>query len=241
MALGSFRAFNADIYLYLRASGIIFSSSTIRNITIGPGRVLRGFTTIDERRIHPIMQALLILATDPSMGRRLPSATSLYPNDYLSIRPTAHHRRSSSPATRTMSGLEVLGAAASLIQIADAGLKLYAYIDSIASANKRITRVAKNLETTCNVVKEIGEVFQRQETARLVSKSAVKTAQDAAEECNSVFAELREAVEKSGGNRFGFPFREGRLEVLSLQLEKLKSTLLLLMALLIHARVLVDG
>ncbi|RDI81267.1 hypothetical protein Vi05172_g8760 [Venturia inaequalis] len=140
-----------------------------------------------------------------------------------------------------MSGLEVLGAAASLIQIADAGLKLYAYIDSIASANKRITRVAKNLETTCNVVKEIGEVFQRKETGRLVSKSAVKTAQDAAEECNSVFAELREAVGKSGRNRFGFPFREGRLEVLSLQLEKLKSTLMLLMALLIHARVLVDG
>ncbi|KAE9981415.1 hypothetical protein EG327_006223 [Venturia inaequalis] len=140
-----------------------------------------------------------------------------------------------------MSGLEVLGAAASLIQIADAGLKLYNYIDSIASANKRITRVAKNLETTCNVVKEIGEVFQRQETARLVSKSAVKMAQDAAEECNSMFGELREAVGKSGGNRFGFPFREGRLEVLSLQLEKLKSSLLLLMALLIHARVLVDG
>lgn len=139
-----------------------------------------------------------------------------------------------------MSGLEVIGAAASIIQIADAGLKLYNYIDSVASANKRLARVNKNLETTCNVVKEIGEVFQRKETASLISKRAVKTAHDAAEECQVVFGELRDAVEKSKKNKFVFPLREGKLEVLSVQLEKLKSTIMLLMTLLLHARELRD-
>lgn len=130
----------------------------------------------------------------------------------------------------------MIGAAASIIQIADAGLKLYNYIESVASANKRLTRVNKNLETTCNVVKEIGEVFQRKETAILVSERAVKTAHDAAEECHLVFGELREAVEKSNKNKYIFPLREEKLELLSVQLEKLKSTLMLLMTLLIHAR-----
>lgn len=135
-----------------------------------------------------------------------------------------------------MSGLEVIGAAASIIQIADAGLKLYSYIDSVAPAKKRLALVNKNLETTCNVIKEIGEVFQQKKTAKLVGKRAVKTAHDAAEECHLVFRELRDAVEKSKKNKYIFPLREEKLELLSMQLEKLKSTLTLLMTLLINAR-----
>jgi hypothetical protein len=135
-----------------------------------------------------------------------------------------------------MSGLEVIGAAASIIQIADAGLKLYSYIESAASANKRLKRVSKNLETTCNVVKEIGEVFQQKDTAKLVSKLAVKTARDAAEECQEVFVELQTAITKSEKNKYIFPLKEEKLELLSGQLEKLKSTLSLLMTLLINAR-----
>jgi hypothetical protein len=132
--------------------------------------------------------------------------------------------------------MEVIGAAASIIQIADAGLKLCDYIESVASANKRLKRVSKNLETTCNVVKEIGEVFKRKETAKLVSKLAVKTACDAAEECQDVFVELRVAITKSEKNRLLFPLKEAKLQLLAVQLEKLKSTLNLLMTLLINAR-----
>jgi hypothetical protein len=137
-----------------------------------------------------------------------------------------------------MSGLEVIGAAASIIQIADAGLKLYNYIESVAEADKRLKRVSKNLETTCNVVREIGEIFQQHETAKLVSKRAVKTACDAADECQEVFDELQVAITKSKKYKFLFPLKEEKLEVLAAQLEKLKSTLSLLMNLLIHAGVL---
>jgi hypothetical protein len=79
-----------------------------------------------------------------------------------------------------MSGLEVIGAAASIIQIAESGLRLYAYIESVASAIKRLGRVSKNLESTCVVVREIGRVFEQEDTVKLVSNDAVKIACDAA-------------------------------------------------------------
>ncbi|QDS72511.1 hypothetical protein FKW77_000072 [Venturia effusa] len=135
-----------------------------------------------------------------------------------------------------MSGLEVLGAAASIIQIADAGLKLYTYIDTVRSADKRLARVNKILKTTCNVVKEIGEVFQRTETAKIVSQSAVTTARDIAEECDMVFDEMRIAVKRSEKNKLFYPLKEGKLEFFSAHLEKMKSTLTLLMTVLIDAR-----
>jgi hypothetical protein len=114
-----------------------------------------------------------------------------------------------------MSGLEALAAAASIIQVADAGLRLsktlYIYIESVASADKRLDRVYTHVQTTSEVVREIGSVFQTSEATYLVSSSAVKTACDAAKECESVFGELRELVEKTRKRKWGLPLKEGKL------------------------------
>jgi hypothetical protein len=141
-----------------------------------------------------------------------------------------------------MSGLEAIGAAASIIQVADAGLRLsktiYSYIESVSTADKRLDYVCNHVQTTSQVVREIGDVFQHKETARLVSNGAIKTAIDAAKECEGVFEELRGVLEKTRKRKWGLPFKEQKLELLGAQLEKLKSTLHCLMSVLIHARML---
>lgn len=73
-----------------------------------------------------------------------------------------------------MSGMEALGAVSSIIAIADAGLKLYNYIESVASADKRLKTVAANLKITCNTVKHVGTIFEKEETAKLVGNGAIE-------------------------------------------------------------------
>jgi hypothetical protein len=99
-----------------------------------------------------------------------------------------------------MSGLEVLGVAAAIIQVADAGLRLsntiYTYVNSLSSADKRLDRIAR-LRLTSQVVSDIGDLFTQQQTATLVSKNAVQTAAETAKECKEIFNELEGVVGKS--------------------------------------------
>ena len=102
---------------------------------------------------------------------------------------------------RGMSGLEVLGVAASIIQVADAGLRLsntiYTYINSLSSADKRLDRIARHVRLTSQVVSDIGDLFTQQQTAKFVSKNAVQTATETAKECEEIFNELESVVGKS--------------------------------------------
>ncbi|KAJ4292357.1 hypothetical protein N0V90_009018 [Kalmusia sp. IMI 367209] len=95
---------------------------------------------------------------------------------------------------------ETIGLVASVIQVAGAGLKLsqtlYQYADSVASADRRIKDVAKEIQ------------------------------------------QLDAALKKSKKNTFGrliLPFRETKIELLRSHVDKLKSTLQLLMQVLTHA------
>lgn len=62
-----------------------------------------------------------------------------------------------------------------------------------------------------------------------------KTAKVATKECQGVFDELRLAISKSERNKYLSPLREAKLELLAMQLEKLKSSLVLLMSVLNQA------
>lgn len=70
---------------------------------------------------------------------------------------------------------ETLGLVASVIQVAGTGLKLsqtlYHYVDSVASADKRIKDVAKEIELTSFVIEELGafsRAMRRQASCRRV-------------------------------------------------------------------------
>jgi len=136
-----------------------------------------------------------------------------------------------------------IGLIASVIQVAGAGLTLskalYQYADSVSSADKRIRDIAQDVKLTSFVIDELGHIFKQDETAALISKNAVNTAEETVRECSNVFTEMEAALKRSKKNTLGrlmLPFREPKLELLRTNIDRLKSTLQLLMQVLTHAR-----
>ncbi|KAI8934405.1 hypothetical protein NX059_009140 [Plenodomus lindquistii] len=137
---------------------------------------------------------------------------------------------------------EVLGLVASVIQVAGAGLQLsqtlYEYADGVANADRKIQDIAKEIRLTSLVIDELGGIFRQDETAKLISKSAVTTADETLKECSAVFSEIDATLAKSKKGKMGrfmLPFRENKIELLRSHIDKLKSTLQLLMQVLVHA------
>jgi hypothetical protein len=135
-----------------------------------------------------------------------------------------------------------IGIIASIIQVTGAGLALsktlYQYADSVSGAENRVKNIAKEVELTSFVIEELGHIFKQEQTPTLLSKNAIKTADEALRECSSVFTELDAALKKTKKNalgRFKFPFRETKIELLRSHIDKLKSTLQLLLQVLTHA------
>ncbi|KAF2845783.1 hypothetical protein T440DRAFT_472421 [Plenodomus tracheiphilus IPT5] len=137
---------------------------------------------------------------------------------------------------------EVVGLLASVIQLAGAGLKLsqtlYQYAEGVATADRRLKDIAQDIKLTSLVIDELGNVFRQEETAKLISKSAVTTAEETMKECSAVFAEIDTTLVKSRKGKMGrlmLPFRDNKIELLRSHIDKLKSTLQLLMQVLVHA------
>ncbi|GME63671.1 hypothetical protein GTA08_BOTSDO09302 [Neofusicoccum parvum] len=134
---------------------------------------------------------------------------------------------------------EVLGVAASAIEVANLGFKLstslYSYIETVSSADRRLREVATKVELTTAVIQEVGLIFDGPEIVALRKESAVTTAKNTLRECSNVFEEIEDAVVRSKKNKFTFPFRTSKLSALSTNLESLKSNLSLLLHVLQHA------
>ncbi|KAL1797248.1 hypothetical protein ACET3X_003854 [Alternaria dauci] len=138
---------------------------------------------------------------------------------------------------------EVVGLVASVVQLAGAGLKLsqalYQYADGVATADRRIKNIANEVRLTSLVIQELGGIFEQHETASLISENAVRTAKETIKECSAVFTEIEVIIDKTKPGKMGrlmLPFRDNKIEVLRSQIDKLKSTLELLMQVLIFAQ-----
>lgn len=137
---------------------------------------------------------------------------------------------------------ELLGLVASIVQVAGAGIQLsktlYDYVDGVATADRRTKDIATEIKMASIVIEELRDVFKHEETASLVSKKAVQTANDTITECSTLFAQIDATLKKSKKNTFGrlaMPFHDTKLELLRSHVDKLKSTLQLLMQVLTHA------
>ncbi|KAF3047264.1 hypothetical protein E8E11_003270 [Didymella keratinophila] len=129
---------------------------------------------------------------------------------------------------------ELLGLVASVVQVAGAGIQLlktlYDYVDGVATADRSIKDVAAEIK--------LRNILKHEETASLVSKKAVKTTNDTITECSTLFAQIDATLKKSKKNTFGrltLPFRDTKLEPLRSHVDKLKSTLQLLMQVFTYA------
>ncbi|KAI4694822.1 hypothetical protein J4E81_006423 [Alternaria sp. BMP 2799] len=140
---------------------------------------------------------------------------------------------------------EVVGLAASIIQIAGAGAKLsvalYNFTNSAARADQDVKDIADDVELTSNALESVGRVFESEEAGSIVSKKAVQDANNIIKKCQSVFDEVSEIVEKrrktakdgkkslSVMGKLAWPMKEQRVELNRRRLESLKNSLVLLL------------
>ncbi|GFF51665.1 polyamine oxidase [Aspergillus lentulus] len=149
-----------------------------------------------------------------------------------------------------MSGLEIIGIAASILQIADLGatvsVKLCTFYRQLKSADQSAHSLSSEVALTCSILRQLGENLKQDEQTRLYSAQAFDTAQEVLRECEKVFRRISAAVDESradatknaiqrAARRLGFVLMERELDLLRGNLERLKSTMLLLLNVIMYA------
>ncbi|KAI9786724.1 MAG: hypothetical protein M1816_007865 [Peltula sp. TS41687] len=146
-----------------------------------------------------------------------------------------------------------VGAIASVIAIAQFGaslsIGLYSIADTIGSANKDVRRIAKDIALFSAVLKDLGVALEGAKKSRVYRKNAFDTAQMIVKECEDVFQEIQKVSTKSGNadppleahvslptlERLKWVFRKDRVRLLRADLESLKSTILVQLAVMSFA------
>lgn len=148
-----------------------------------------------------------------------------------------------------MSGLEALGVAASIIQVADLGTKLsvnlFSFYRRVKSANDSIQVLSNEIALVSAILRELGDSLKEEESSKLCSDEAFRTLGLVLNQCRDVLGQIQRVVENNdqlGKNRFQQvtgKFRlvllEPSLDQLKSNLERLKSTMLLLLNVIMYA------
>lgn len=154
-----------------------------------------------------------------------------------------------------MSGLEAVGVAASIIQIADLGaqvaIKLSTFYRKVKQANEDIQNLSTDVALTCTVLKQLGDNLQQDEQVKLYSPDAFSVAKEIMRECEKVFRQIENAMEddvstsvtsstvksrfQRAARKLHFVFLEPQLSVLQSNIDRLKSTMLLMLNVIIYA------
>jgi hypothetical protein len=147
-----------------------------------------------------------------------------------------------------MSGLEIVGIAASVLQIAELGgrlsVKLFTFGRKIKNADKNIDSISQDIAATGAVLQELGNTLKKDDQTRLCSDEAVATTRMLVAGCHKVFAELNDTLDGSGSGsklvlgwkqRLKYPFLEPQIDLLRTNLERLKSSLLVILNVLVFA------
>ncbi|OQE18901.1 hypothetical protein PENFLA_c020G01011 [Penicillium flavigenum] len=107
-----------------------------------------------------------------------------------------------------MSGLEIVGVIASTFQIAEIGIKLSVKLCSfyrqIKDADNSAQRLASDVSLTCSILHQLGKILEQDSQTKLCSQQAFLTAQEVLEECENIFNQIDEAIQKKdpgSGNR----------------------------------------
>ncbi|CAG7938747.1 unnamed protein product [Penicillium nalgiovense] len=149
-----------------------------------------------------------------------------------------------------MSGLEVLGVVASILQIADLGaklsVKLCTFYRTVKAANQSMQDLSCDVSLTCSILNELAKALEQDDQAKLCSKQAFCIAQEVLQECKAVFQQIENAIEKHNQDGEKNCFTRGarkvtvallgpNLDVLKSNLERLKSTTLLMLHVIMYA------
>ncbi|ODM20260.1 hypothetical protein SI65_03313 [Aspergillus cristatus] len=149
-----------------------------------------------------------------------------------------------------MSGLEAIGIAASIIQVAELGtklaVKLCTFYRQVKESNEAVQSLSSDVSLTCSILHQLGDSLKQDAETQLYSAKAFITAQEILGECRKVFDKIDHAVEEQKRDntknrvarvtrKFGLALMERDLDVMRTNLERLKSTMLLMLNVIIYA------
>jgi predicted unusual protein kinase regulating ubiquinone biosynthesis (AarF/ABC1/UbiB family) len=148
-----------------------------------------------------------------------------------------------------MSGLEIFGVAASVIQVADFGAKLsvqlFAFYRQVKTANETIQLLSNEVAFVSAILRELGESLKEEESAKLCSDEAFQTLKRVLDESRDVLRQIERVVsanDQSGKSRMQqvagkvrLALIEPSLNPLKANVERLKSTMLLLLNVIMFA------
>ncbi|CAI7675902.1 unnamed protein product [Penicillium pancosmium] len=150
-----------------------------------------------------------------------------------------------------MSGLEIIGVVASTLQIAEIGMRLSVRLCSfyrqIKDADRSAERLANDVSLTCSILHQLGKILEQDIETKICSQQAFLTAREVLNECEKIFKQIEDAVEKKdpgsgktrwerGTRRLTIVVLGPDLDVLRSHLDRLKSTMLLMLNVIIYAR-----
>ena len=149
-----------------------------------------------------------------------------------------------------------IGLLASIVQVADIGfrlsLRLYAFGETVVSADRSISAISNDVSLTSSVLKELGSILAN-DTSRIYSDDAIKTADAVVRACSKAFKDMDDMllqklphlhagdVEKQSRaslilERLRWPAIKGKIELLRVNLDRMKSTLTLMLNVIIYAK-----
>ncbi|RWQ93799.1 hypothetical protein C8Q69DRAFT_474930 [Paecilomyces variotii] len=148
-----------------------------------------------------------------------------------------------------MSGLEAIGVAASIIQVADLGTKvsvrLFSLYRRFKDADQSLRDLSNDVALTCAILRELGESIEKDEQSKLCSEEAHRTLKSILGQCQEVLEQIQNMIDyrndpqKTPLQRATEKFRnvllEPKLDPLKSNLERLKSTMLLLLNAIMYA------
>lgn len=150
-----------------------------------------------------------------------------------------------------MPELEVIRVLASITQVTDRGtklsVKLCSFYCSVKSTDQSLQCLSSDVSLTCCILKELSKTLEQDD--KLCSEQALSTARDVFDKCNSIFEQIENAIdEQNHGSEKNCLIRTPKkssyvsystcadLEMLKVNLEKLKSTTLLILNIIIYGR-----
>ncbi|KAK4500349.1 hypothetical protein PRZ48_008538 [Zasmidium cellare] len=140
---------------------------------------------------------------------------------------------------------ELFGTAAGVLQVAEVGFNLattlYKYASTVKGAERDIKRIARDVKLTSKVLERTHEQLKADKQAQLCTDDALVDLEDVLEGCREAFQEVDDALNKSMkpssgktvislAEKLKWPLKQDKLEVLRANLEKLKTTLLLMLS-----------
>ncbi|KAK3672056.1 hypothetical protein LTR78_008026 [Recurvomyces mirabilis] len=142
---------------------------------------------------------------------------------------------------------DALGVAASAIQVADAGFKLYGalshYIRDYINADQHAKRLADEVHTTSWALQQLGTFLNEDDEVKLCKPAVVRETEAALKGCQGAFDEVSKILDDfvpdgsigSIKKRWKWPLKKDKAVLLLAQFERLKTTLLLVFKVLSYA------